>query len=106
MPNPRITNFQALDAEYIYHARTMAQPDRSFLQIPLNDPSGACLDHLTLPVDPEFIIQSFLAARAQSPYDIRLWVQQYDDGTVIFTFIDDEDIPELTATDQRARDGT
>lgn len=104
MSKPKITHFEALDVDDIDRAHALPQSSHFFIQIPLNGPGGECLDNITVPADPEFIVRSFLIARAESPYDVNLWIRQYEDGTVIFTFIDREDIPHFIEMAQRERD--
>lgn len=102
MPNsPQLVTVQTWADHHINPVKDLAADKHVFFVTPLIDASGTCLDKLSVPATVDFVTNAYLTAAVESPYDLALMAQLYDDDRIYLYIIEQEDIDELT---RRARD--
>lgn len=92
----RTVNVQAWSDHMVAPARDMAQGKHVFFNTPLNDAHGSCLDELMVPADVDFIINAYLVASVETPYDLSLMACLHDDDHIFYSIVPQEDVEELT----------
>ena len=63
-----------------------------YLHVPIVDPGGSCLDFVRTKVSLDMVQDLFRTALADSPYEIIVWMQPCDGGSVELQLMNSDDV--------------